>query len=195
MLAMDNSNCHVEWIISLNNNDDSINDYEQLFEGEAVTIIKSDSTNMVQATNIGAMESSEEILILVSDDMFPCDKWDSKIINEYKRLGKSPAVLQVHDTIRCDILTIPIMNRSAYELIGYIYHPKYLSMYADNDLTQVCKKLEIYNNALHIQFEHKHYTTGKSKIDETYRKENSKLAYIYGQRIYDYRKKQGFPIV
>lgn len=182
------SQVYLEWIISLNNTDLTRNNYLNEFEGEGVTIIESPSLNMVQATNAAASASKQEILILVSDDMYACEGWDKKIIERIDAI-KGPAVLQVHDTIRCDILTIPVMNRAAYDMLGYVYYPGYVSMYADNDLTEVAKSLGIYYDATDIRFEHKHYTVGKSKLDNTYAKENSPYAMKLGKSLFEQRKK------
>lgn len=185
----------IEWYLSLNNNDIALNDYLQEFKDEDVNIITSESTNMVQASNAAADFGKYEYYILVSDDMIPVQAWDVIIINEFKKHEDQPAVLQFNDGIRDDILTLPVMNGEAYELLGYLYHPKYISMYADNDLTDTCKRLGIYHKTGEQLAEHLHYSIGKSELDATYKKENSKVAYEYGKRLYEYRKKLNFPLL
>lgn len=185
----------IEWYISLNNNDNALNDYYTEFKDEDVTIVTSDSTNMVQATNVAADLGKYDYYILVSDDMIPVHAWDVIIQEEFSKYQDVPAVLQFHDGIRNDILTIPVMNGKAFDMLGYIYYPKYISMYADNDLTDTCKRLGIYVNTGKQLSEHLHYTINKSPIDATYKKENSKIAFEYGKRLYDYRKKLNFPIL
>ena len=89
----------MEWIISLSSNDPDADDYYRVFENEPVTIIVGDSTNMVQASNAAAERSQGDILVLVSDDMFPPIGWDTKLIERFDAYGDEPVVLQVFDGI------------------------------------------------------------------------------------------------
>jgi len=183
----------IEWIISLNDNELFLDDYKRLFKNEdSVSIITSNVNSMVAATNVAAMHTKHNIILLVSDDMYCAKNWDRDLIKVFDQYKDQPAVIQVHDSIRCDILTIPIMNRLAYEKLGYIYNPKYISMYADNDLMMVAKKNDMYFIHTDIVFDHRHYSVGKSKLDYTYKRENSKTAYDHGKRMFHYRMQQSF---
>jgi len=183
----------VEWIISLNHDEIYYNDYANLFYNEYnVSILRSDVSSMVAATNVAAMHTKENIIILVSDDMYCSKNWDSDLIKVFDQYKDQPAVIQVHDSIRSDILTIPIMNRLAYDKLGYIYNPKYISLYADNDLMMVAKKNNMYYVHDDIRFDHRHYSVGKSQLDYTYKRENSNTAYDHGKRLFYYRMQQSF---
>lgn len=183
----------VEYVLSLNQGDPSIEQYKQLFKEDMRTrIVSSAATNMVQATNVAAGMSFGEIIILMSDDMFPPWQWDEALWAEMGS-DKEPVVLQVHDGIRNDIVTIPIMNRAAFNRLGYIYHPEYLSMFADNDLHETARIHGMLRFS-DIRFEHKHYTVGKSENDATYKHENSSIKYQHGQRVFERRKRLGFPL-
>ena len=184
----------LEWIIGLSDGDPYEDEYSELFDGTA-TIVVVPGRTMVAATNAAAAESTGDPMILVSDDMFPPMRWDALLTAAFSWLAQGPAVLQVSDGIRSDILTIPIMNRAAYELLGYMYHPMYMSMYADNDLRATCEKHGILHMATDIEFDHRHYSVGKSQQDMTYKHENSRTAMDHGQRIFERRKKLGFPIL
>jgi hypothetical protein len=182
----------IQYIVSLNSTDVARSQYITKFSAiPRVTIVTSDATNMVAASNVAAKEATGEIMILVSDDMFPMWHWDELLMAELD--PEQAQVLQVHDGIRSDIVTLPIMTRAAYKKLGYMYHPSYLSMYADNDLAETAKVHGMYKVS-QLQFDHQHYTIGKAPIDETYRKENSKVSFEYGQRTFEWRKRHGFPI-
>lgn len=182
----------VEYVLSLNQSDQSVQQYFELFNPhDRVKIIQSPATNMVQATNAGAEQTFGEIIILMSDDMFPPWHWDELLDGEFTE--RTPTVLQVHDGIRDDIVTLPIMNRQAYLKLGYIYHPNYLSMFADNDLAETAKAHGMYKRS-EVRFVHKHYTAGLSANDATYKHENSSIKYTHGQRVFELRKREGFPI-
>jgi hypothetical protein len=183
----------LEWIISLNYDELFITDYYKLFQFcDDVIIIESNVSNMVAASNVAALKTKYDYIILVSDDMYPCKNWDTKILNAFKLYKNKEAIIQIHDSIRCDILTIPIMNRLAYNKLGYIYNPKYISMYADNDLMMVAKKHNMYYLHNDIVFDHRHYSVGKSKLDYTYRRENSSVAFDHGKRLFNYRCEHEF---
>ena len=191
-LSMAKEGYAVEYVLSLNKSDPKVPDYLALFnQDQRVKVIQSEATNMVQASNAGASVTFGEILILMSDDMFPPWQWDVALSADFTE--KSAIVLQVHDGIRNDIVTLPIMNRLAYMKLGYIYHPSYLSMFADNDLAETAKAHGMYRRS-DVKFQHKHYTAGLSANDATYKHENSQVKYTHGQQLFERRKREGFPI-
>ncbi len=93
-----------------------------------------------------------------------------------------------------DIMSLPIMSKSLYERIGYIYHPEFFSLFADNALLDVVKKLDCLIDCRHLLFEHMHYIVGKAPKDATYERENSHYAYTNGKMIYDKLKKRGYDL-
>jgi hypothetical protein len=183
----------IEWIVSLNRSDTELENYEQCFIGAKVVLLRTNSSNMVQATNEAAKVCAGELLILVSDDMWSPEMWDSRILHKYEMIDGA-GILQVFDGITAQKLTIPIMNRLAYLKLGYMYHPEYISMYADDDLRKTALKHDMLYNATDIVIEHKHYSVGKSKYDKTYATENSRLAWKKGEQLYFERAKLQFPI-
>lgn len=183
----------IEWIVSLNRSDTELENYEQCFIGAKVVLLRTNSSNMVQATNQAAKVCAGELLILVSDDMWSPEMWDSRILHKYEMIDGA-GILQVFDGITAQKLTIPIMNRLAYLKLGYMYHPEYISMYADDDLRKTALKHDMLYNATDIVIEHKHYSVGKSKYDKTYATENSRLAWKQGEQLYFERAKLQFPI-
>lgn len=183
----------IEWIVSLNRTDEELENYQQCFIGADVVLLKTNSTNMVQATNQAAKVCAGDILILVSDDMWSPEMWDSRILHKYEMIDGA-GILQVYDGITAQKLTIPIMNRLAYLKLGYMYHPEYISMFADDDLRKTALKHNMLYNATDIVIEHKHYSIGKSKYDKTYALENSQRAWKQGEQLYFERAKLQFPI-
>ena len=93
-----------------------------------------------------------------------------------------------------DIMSLPILSKKLYERIGYIYHPDFFSLFADNALLDVVKKLDCLIDCRHLLFEHMHYIVGKSKIDETYQRENSGYAYTNGKIVYDKLKARNYDL-
>ena len=182
-----------EWIVSLSQADASVEEYYHSFiESDAVLIV-APTKNVVQAANEGAKVSAGQIIFVASDDMFSPEMWDSRILHKYEMID-GPGLIQVDDGITTKKMTLPIMNREAYGLLGYVYHPAYISMYADDDLRATAIANQMYYNGTDIQFEHRHYSVGKSKYDRTYQLENNAKAFKHGQTLYYERAKLKFPL-
>jgi hypothetical protein len=182
-----------EWIVSLSKKDATLEQYYQTFTNSDAVLITTRSKNMVEATNEIAKLCAGQIIILVSDDMWSCELWDRKILHKFEMIN-GPGVLQVSDGITVTKLTIPIMNREAYAKLGYVYHPDYISMFADDDLRKTALQHGMYYNGTDIMIEHRHYSVKKAKYDKTYQSENSHKALTHGERIFFQRAKNKFPI-
>jgi hypothetical protein len=182
-----------EWIVSLSKKDATLEQYYQTFTDADAVLITTRSKNMVEATNEIAKLCAGQIIILVSDDMWSCELWDSKILHKFEMIN-GPGILQVSDGITVTKLTIPIMNREAYKKLGYIYHPDYISMYADDDLRKTALQHGMYYNGTDIMIEHRHYSVNKAKMDKTYASENSRTAWKIGEQVFYERAKNKFPI-
>ena len=182
-----------EWIVSLSKKDATLEQYYQTFADADAVLITTRSKNMVEATNEIAKLCAGQIIILVSDDMWSCELWDSKILHKFEMIN-GPGILQVSDGITVTKLTIPIMNREAYKKLGYIYHPDYISMYADDDLRKTALQHGMYYNGTDIMIEHRHYSVNKAKMDKTYASENSRTAWKIGEQVFFERAKNKFPI-
>ena len=182
-----------EWIVSLSKKDATLEQYYQTFTDSDAVLITTRSKNMVEATNEIAKLCAGQLIILVSDDMWSCELWDSKILHKFEMIN-GPGILQVSDGITVTKLTIPIMNREAYKKLGYIYHPDYISMYADDDLRKTALQHGMYYNGTDIMIEHRHYSVNKAKMDKTYASENSRTAWKIGEQVFFERAKNKFPI-
>ena len=182
-----------EWILSLSQADASIESYYHSFTNTNAVVIVAKTKNVVEAANEGAKLCAGNIIIVASDDMFSPQMWDSRILHKFEMID-GPGLLQVDDGITTKKMTLPIMNREAYAMLGYVYHPEYISMYADDDLRATAIANQIYYNGIDIIFEHRHYSVGKSKYDRTYQLENSNKAYKHGQTLYYERAKKKFPL-
>lgn len=193
-ISLADSNHTYEWFTSLDHDDSSYDEYEKKFKDSGVFIMSNANRSMVDATNVAAHICTGEILIMISDDFRCPENWVQSLIDAIPM--DRPAVLHVKDgysDANGDIMSIPIMNRLAYEKLGYIYHPDYFSMFADNDLFETAKK-QGWLIESDLMFEHLTPYAGKNAFDATYERENSKEAYRLGQATFNRRKSEGFPI-
>jgi hypothetical protein len=174
----------LEYIISLDDNDTFIDQYLGMFEDTNVNVIITPSRSCVGAVNEAAKASTGDILIVVSDD-FECPfDWD-KIVVDHMDMS-TPCALHVDDGITnfSRIMTIPIINRKLYEVLGYVYHPSFVSMWADNHLYEVVSikgKIIIVDRL----FQHNHYMNNKRKKDATDHYHGSTEKYNEGKSIFD----------
>lgn len=153
-----------------------------------------DNTSVVEATNSAAKLSSGDILIYLSDDFKCPDNWGQLILKEFENENR-PLLIKVDDCLQkfdVAVLTIPIMNRALYERLGYFWHPDFKSMFCDEHLFWVAKKLGALKYCPHLKFPHEHPANGKAQDDETYRR--SALNWNQGKAMFEKHKSQGFLI-
>lgn len=143
---------------------DAKTDYIRMYMG--------DHKSVVEATNHAAKESKGDTLVYLSDDFKCPDNWGPLILKEFEGVT-GPMLLKVDDCLQkfdVPVLTIPIMNRALYNLLGYFFHPDFKSMHCDEHLYQRCLRLRVIKKAPHLKFEHWHVSNGKAENDDTYRR-------------------------
>lgn len=200
----------VEVIVSLDNSDKSLPEYNELHLKSWIRrnsiLIYNDNDCVVSATNHAAKKAYGDILVYLSDDFKCHDNWGQNLVKEFSDVHYSinpkdvPSyhkgmLLKVDDCLQkfsARVLTIPIMNRALYDKLGYFFHPRYKSMWVDCDLYETCDRLGAIKNAEHLKFPHEHHCIGKAPNDETYRR--SEANWSQGKTLFDKRKRQGFLI-
>lgn len=202
-----------EYILSIDTDDPQKECYLSQFKDTNIKLLISENRSMIDAVNVAAKKSTGDILICISDDFGCIENWDieiEKIINRthvvqnnenkpdvigaLKDIMHNKFSIIIDDTIngnQSGCMTLPILSRSAYLQLGHIYNPIYFSMFADNELHDVCKKNGwlVYSD---LKFEHRHFINGKNPKDATYERENSKSAWDLGKKVYEERKKANF---
>lgn len=186
----------IEHILSIDVSDtkEHIAKYLELFQ-EKSTVILSNNTCVVEATNVACKYSKGNIIIYLSDDFFPPENWDIDLIDVFTPYMSRPTLLKVDDCLNkftAGILTIPIMNSKLYKKLGYFWHPSYRSMFVDEDLYWVTKNNGWIIFCEQLKFRHEHHTNKMTNNDETYRR--SELNWKHGKELFYQRKLQGFPL-
>lgn len=190
-------NVEVEYILSIDTSDPK--KFEYLAEVEQIQSYKIccyENDCVVQATNRAANESTGDVLIYLSDDFKCPERWGELLENEIKtHVFGDCWLLKVDDCLQkfhVPVLTIPIMSRTLYMILGYFWHPDYKSMFVDQDLYEVTKKNGWLKLAPHLKFPHHHPSNGKAIMDETYRA--SEKNWKQGEIMFSKRKALNFPI-
>ena len=133
------------------------------------TIIKSGiSKNKIDAINRDMNYIKDwDILVNMSDDMVFVEKgFDEVIRNEFK--STTDLCLHFPDGNRNDLITMAIMGREYYNRFNYIYHPEYISLYCDNEMTDVARMLGCYKYVDMDILRHLHPAYGKAVFDKQY---------------------------
>jgi len=187
----------------------------------AADILPKGHSGYVYGVNLAADKAAGDIFIVNADDQFPCEHWDTIISEAIGKLdGEFDDFVVWANTgtpqeIERRIMPMPILSAARYHKLGYVFYPKYESMYADNDFCGMalaegaitmrsaggvcgvnraagtCRV--IYLDPSHL-FEHRHpYFFGSGvEVDEAYRQQNRVEAYNLGAALFAKRKANGF---
>ena len=165
-----------------------------------VTISTRDGS--VKGWNAAAAASTGQVIIGVADDWYPCEHWDTELLNVlYQAPALSPleclsreAVIDVDTGGDPHLLTHCILTRKRYEKFGYLHHPDYLGVVADDEFTVQSFRDGVVVDARHLLFEHKHFSYGKAEKDSVYEIEQSAESWAVGREAFARHFGKGKPI-
>lgn len=175
----------IEYILSVDTDDKF--DYKKTFW--QAQIIRSPNKTAIEAINVAAKKAKGDILIVVSDDTDCFENWDTQLLAALD--GKSDFCAKCDDGLQPTLVTMPVIDRIYYNRYGYIYHPEYTHMHADEELTCVAIMTGKYIK-LPLLFQHNHYTTGITPFDALNHKNNA--TWGHGQATLDRHALNNFGI-
>ena len=175
-------NYHI--LVSIDTDDETM---DRNFDYPNTTIKAGESKNKIDAINRDMeLAGKWDILVNMSDDMAFTKKGFDDIIRAAfveEKAGDNSWVnmdrcLHIPDSNRNDLITMAIMGRAYYDRFNYIYHPDYKSLWCDNEMTDVAKKLGCYKFVDEQIVEHRHpaYLKWNLKPDPQYVKTESFMA-------------------
>lgn len=192
MVEMSSDPKNIHYLISADYDDSSmpkemINEVADL--SSYVKIIWGVSNTKIQAINADMQHAGNwDIVLLASDDMIPqVQGWDNIIREGFNNdLDKA---LWFFDGSQHRICTLVCMGRKRYEKFGYLYHPSYISLWCDNEWTEVNNPIKFDT----ILFRHEHPAhCGGVQMDALYQRNES---FFERDRLnYEKRKQQNFPL-
>jgi hypothetical protein len=158
----------IEYILSIDNNDPSLHDYNWHFRHQYDTKIEyNNNTSAMDAINVVAPKTVGNLIVVVSDDFDSFEGWDEYLITHLK--GDKDFLVKTSDGyMNSDwLVTLPIMDREYYNRFGYVYHPEYKHLWCDTEMTTVGhmlgKIVDLQNS--NAVFKHKHYTINGMEKD------------------------------
>lgn len=151
------------------------------------------TSGKVKAINTMPKVANWQIVLLVSDDMIVQKKgWDSNIRTKMKQYyPDTDGVLWYDDGFVHDRLnTLVCMGKRYYDRFNYIYHPSYISLWCDNEFTEVARTLRKQTYIPECIIRHEHALYMNQPKDSLYNRNES----LYGtdQKNYNLRKARGF---
>jgi hypothetical protein len=152
--------------------------------------------------------STGSILILNSDDQFPCERWDVRLLEalevrdfdgedfELRDGAVDDFVIQVSSGTPADdrdLMVLPILSRARYDRMGYALYPGYESVCADDDFSEHARMDGVVIDARHLLFPH--LWAGRTAPDEVYAHANREQAYAVGAWMLELRRACNFGLV
>lgn len=189
-----------EFLISLDEDDNTMNNkpMRNFLKGkDNLSFYYGNNKSKVQAINsdMDKAKSNWDILFLISDDMRPKIKGFDNIIaqNMSNFFTEKDALLHYNDgRVGKRIVTLTVMGRKMYDNMGYIYHPDYISLWCDNEQTEVAKKSNKYKYFDIVLVYHDwHGSIKDNQRDKLYARNEG--YYRIDKLMYDKRKRYGFP--
>lgn len=164
--------------------------------GVSASIHYGPNKSKIEAINADMNKAPEpwDIVLLASDDMIPqIDGYDDAIrLAMRENYPHTQGALWWWDGRQDRINTIQCLGRLEYARLGYLYHPAYLSLWCDNEATDVGLrdgKLMFINRCI-IRNESPDWG-GNQKRDKLYQRNNR--LYNIDRKTYESRKALGFP--
>ncbi len=181
-----------EIICVLDEDDSSMNNDEirdKIKEYEKVRYYYGLSANKIAACNreVSKISHDTSIICLHSDDMlFLKQGFDNDIREAFvTHFPDFSGVVHFPDTFaKARTMTYTMMGINLFRKLGYLYHRDFLSVYADNHLTDMTKKMGKYAFVDIPILDHFHPISHKAAWDSQYRKTEAKENYRIDRETY-----------
>jgi hypothetical protein len=158
------------------NNKKMINACYKLGKEGQVFLNFNENKSKIEAVNANIGEFDFDICILASDDMIPKEPhYDDVIRDYYQRFFPNyDGVLHFNDGFQRDQLnTLSILGYPYWKRFGYIYHPSYISLWADAEFDNVSRRLGKRQYFDQVIIKHEHPNFGYVQNDPLYLKNDS----------------------
>lgn len=144
----------------------------------------------VDGWNATAKVAHGKLLITVADDWYPCEHWDTRLLEQIPDLN-GEWVVDVRTGGNDGLLTFSILTRSYFDRLtrdygyqgGFFYH-EYLGMWADNDFDMLAKRDGVVIAAKDLFFEHDHPVYKNEPLDEIHQWQHRPEAWRIGEEVF-----------
>lgn len=149
----------------------------------------------VAGWNAAAAATTGKVIICVADDFLPPAQWDGLLLTlEPKGWIDGEYVVHTEDGYVHDIFVLSMLTRKRYERYGYVFYPKYQSLFCDTEFGAVAKRDAVVIEAMHLLFEHCHPDCHKRERDDIDMVHASKERWNTGEQLFTFRRMFNFPV-
>lgn len=158
-------------------------------------LVNTGAKTCVAGWNMAAAATTGKIIIAVADDFVPPMGWDNLLLlSGPENWPEGEHVVHINDGYVQTLCTLAILTRKRYDRFGYLWYPKYESLFCDTEFGEVAARDGVVLEAMHLLFEHLHPDCGKRPRDQQDLKHASQTRWQTGETLFNYRRSQGFPI-
>lgn len=158
-------------------------------------VINKGAKTCVAGWNAAAAATQGKVIIAVADDFLPPVNWDQLLLSlQPPGWIEGEHVVKVEDGYVHNIFVLSILTRKRYERYGYVFYPKYLSLFCDTEFGEVALRDGVVIEANHLLFEHQHPDCFKRPRDASDMVHASKERWNAGEMLFNFRRSQGFPV-
>jgi hypothetical protein len=204
-IEMSSGKHHIEYVISMDNDDVSMNNDEirarldaLILDGVDIKYFYGDSKTKIEAINADMEKASDDwdMVFNGQDDMIPTAQgYDDIMLTRLIELfPDTDGAIWINDQFmgydqNCTIVSA---GRKYYDRFGYIYYPGYDSLFADNEYTEVGRGL---GKLIYIPDRiMKHDWVGQNQsLDPLILRNEASDKYASDKKIFEERKRLGFP--
>lgn len=167
----------------------SISDYERFMN---LVVSWGKSKSKIDAINRAVVTSADyKYTVVTSDDMkYTRYDWGGIVLSAFKYTGKD--CLHFPDGHNSSLITLPVLRKRFIDRFGYVYHPDYFSVYADDEMTAVAKITKEYYYVPVDIVEHRHYRWGYGQADQQNLDQDGSVAYGRDMIVFNNHKANNF---
>jgi hypothetical protein len=162
-------------------------------QGDLVKAFWGNSKTKIEAINADLEHAGDyDVMLLASDDMIPqIHGYDDIIMQDMQTYyPDGDGVLHYNDGKQGERLnTLCIFGKKYFERFGYIYNPEYISVFPDNEFTDVSRILRKATYIDRVIIRHFWIEIG---IDALYMRNENRELYAHDNAVYNRRKEAGF---
>ena len=150
----------------------SITNLQKQFGYNNISIIFGPSVGVPKAANILFEVSAADVFLISNDDQVFVDQgWDSRLDEEIIKFPDNIFCIWFNDKWESqNFCTFPIVSRKWIETLGYLQFPFFEHFFTDAWIWMLAKAIGRDHYIDDLSIEHRHWKTGKSEKDATYKK-------------------------
>jgi hypothetical protein len=155
------------------------------------------SKSKIEACNADLENVKGDVLLLISDDMYPVQEdYDDIIYKSYEATFPDyDGAIKFNDGIRTDpLMTLPCLGWKLFEKFGYVYHPDYTSVFCDNEQTSACMMMGKFAVSNICIAKHFWVPGNHSHADELHQRNDSQEMYEKDGKVFEERRANNFDI-